>query len=210
MIRLVDLLKEDVIEKTSAIPAIQESLDAVKALGDKTLLTRRFSGVRMGVAKVTSGPITKGRIGLALNPSSPVYNKEVADKIFELADKFKMKHIVYCSHGKSIFYFGSDSYIMIPEGSYKTVWSPVVKDLYADLKTHQENKDLDEFPMASYKDEWPKGDVAEVLVDCESYFLITLETPIIKSYMMKNKIPKPKTYMELYEILTKTLEKFSK
>jgi hypothetical protein len=208
MIQLLDLLKEDIIEKATSIPTILESLPIIKSLGDKTLLTREFKGIRMGAAKITAGPIEKGRIGNVLNPQSPAYQSDIADLFQSLIDKFGLNHIIYCSHGDVRFLLGGDQYCMVPIGEYKTVWSPQIKDIYADASRYKKENKLNQFPIDSYQDSWPTGNVNEVLVDCSEYYLITTKIPIVQKYMKVNGIEKPKTYNELYNILEGSVEPY--
>jgi hypothetical protein len=211
MIRMTDLLKEDIIEKSSVIPTITEALPAIQQLGNKTMLTREFQGIRMGVAKITSGPIDKGRIGTAINPSSPIYLEDIANVFRTIINQFSLKHIIYCSHGDVRFNLAGPQYYMIPTGKYKTVWSEQVKDIYADAMSLKKAGKLDEFPVDSYMNKWPVGNVNEVLVDCVEYYLISINTPIVQDYMRKKKlgtynktkfIPnKIETYSQLHDIL---------
>ena len=211
MIRMTDLLKEDIIEKSSVIPTITEALPAIQQLGNKTMLTREFQGIRMGVAKITSGPIDKGRIGTAINPSSPIYLEDIANVFKTIINQFSLKHIIYCSHGDVRFNLAGPQYYMIPTGKYKTVWSEQVKDIYADAMSLKKAGKLDEFPVDSYMNKWPVGNVNEVLVDCVEYYLISINIPIVQDYMRKKKlgtynktkfIPnKIETYSQLHDIL---------
>jgi hypothetical protein len=208
---MTDLLKEDIIEKSSVIPTITEALPAIQQLGNKTMLTREFQGIRMGVAKITSGPIDKGRIGTAINPSSPIYLEDIANVFRTIINQFSLKHIIYCSHGDVRFNLAGPQYYMIPTGKYKTVWSEQVKDIYADAMSLKKAGKLDEFPVDSYMNKWPVGNVNEVLVDCVEYYLISINTPIVQDYMRKKKlgtynktkfIPnKIETYSQLHDIL---------
>jgi len=208
---MTDLLKEDIIEKSSVIPTITEALPAIQQLGNKTMLTREFQGIRMGVAKITSGPIDKGRIGTAINPSSPIYLEDIANVFRTIINQFSLKHIIYCSHGDVRFNLAGPQYYMIPTGKYKTVWSEQVKDIYADAMSLKKAGKLDEFPVDSYMNKWPVGNVNEVLVDCVEYYLISINIPIVQDYMRKKKlgtynktkfIPnKIETYSQLHDIL---------
>lgn len=220
MIKLTDLLREDIIEKSSVIPIIEEALPTIQQLGNKTILTREFKGIRTGAAKITSGPIDKGRIGTALNPNSPVYLEDVASIFKTIINQFSLKHIIYCSHGNIRFNLAGPQYCMIPIGEYKTVWSEQVKDIYANAMTLKKAGKLDEFPVNTYKNEWPIGNVDEVLVDCTEYYLISTNTPIVQDYMGKNKLGtfdrarftpnKIETYSQLYDILKNTIAQYKK
>jgi len=211
MILLTDLLREDIIEKSSVIPTITEALPVIQQLGNKTMLTREFQGIRSGAAKITSGPIDKGRIGTAINPNSPVYLEDIANIFKTIINQFSLKHIIYCSHGNVRFNLAGPQYYMIPIGKYKTVWSEKVKDIYADAMSLKKAGKLDEFPVDSYKNKWPVGNVNEVLVDCVEYYLISINIPIVQDYMKKKKlgtynrtkfIPnKIETYSQLHDIL---------
>jgi len=211
MILLTDLLREDIIEKSSVIPTITEALPVIQQLGNKTMLTREFQGIRSGAAKITSGPIDKGRIGTAINPNSPVYLEDIANIFKTIINQFSLKHIIYCSHGNVRFNLAGPQYYMIPIGKYKTVWSEQVKDIYADAMSLKKAGKLDEFPVDSYKNKWPVGNVNEVLVDCVEYYLISINIPIVQDYMKKKKlgtynrtkfIPnKIETYSQLHDIL---------
>jgi len=73
VIKLKDILMEDIIEADNVLDTLTEALPHLKKLGNKPMLTRESGGIIMGAAKVTSGPWDKGRIGSAINPKSPVY-----------------------------------------------------------------------------------------------------------------------------------------
>jgi len=218
MIKLTDLLREDIIEKSSVIPTIAEALPTIQQLGNKTMLTREFQGIRMGAAKITSGPIDKGRIGTAINPSSPVYLEDIANIFKTIINQFSLKHIIYCSHGDVRFNLAGPQYYMIPIGKYKTVWSEQVKDIYANAMTLKKAGKLDEFPVDSYKNEWPVGNVNEVLVDCTEYYLISINIPIVQDYMRKKKLgtydrtkfipSKIETYSQLHDILKDVIAQY--
>jgi len=220
MIKLTDLLREDIIEKSSVIPTIEEALPIIQKLGNKTVLTREFKGIRMGAAKVTSGPIDKGRIGTAINPSSPGYLEDVASIFKTIINQFSLKHIIYCSHGDVRFNLAGPQYCMIPIGEYKTVWSEEVGDIYADAMTLKKAGNLDKFPVNSYKNEWPIGNINEVLVDCTEYYLISTNIPIVQDYMRKNKLGasdrakftpnRIETYSQLYDILKNTIAQYKR
>jgi len=220
MIKLIDLLREDIIEKSTVIPVIEEALPIIQQLGNKTVLTREFQGIRTGAAKITSGPIDKGKIGTAINPKSPVYLEDIANVFKTIINKFNLKHIIYCSHGNVRFYLSGPQYYMIPIGKYKTVWSEQVKDIYSDVMDFKEAGKLDEFPINSYKNTWPVSDVNEVLVDCTEYYLISMKIPVIQDYMKNKKlgtfdrtrfIPnKIETYSQMYDILEGIITNFKR
>jgi hypothetical protein len=221
MIRLKNLIKEDIIEKSSPVPIITEALPVIEKLGNKTLLTRTFKGITSGAAKITSGPITKGRIGTVLHPDSPIHDSETSKIFQQLIDRFNLQHIIYCSHGDRQFFSGNP-YIMIPIGKYKTIWSPDVRDIYADIQTLKDKGNLKAFPIDTYTDTWPKGNVDEVLVDCEEYYMISLRIPIIQNYMRKQNLgtykgrtfvpdyKHVKTYDQLYDILQESIKPYVK
>jgi len=186
MIKLKDILKdillEDIIESKSVLDTLTEALPHIKKLGSKPMLTRESGGIRSGAAKITSGPWDKGKIGSAINPSSSVYNKDLGKLFKELVDKFSMKHIIYASFQYKRGLFGTE-YFLIPVEDYKTIWSPEIHDIYSDAYTMIKNGTIDSFPLDSYKTTWPVDKVAEVLVDCKEYYLITTKIPIVQSSM---------------------------
>ena len=210
MIKLIDLLREDIIEKSTVIPTIIEALPTIGRLGNKTMLTREFGGIRTGAARITAGPIDKGRIGSAINPQSPVYLDDIAAIFKSVINRFGLKHIIYCSHGDVRFNLGGPQYYMIPIGDYKTVWSEQVKDIYANAMTMKKAGELNKFPVESYKNEWPVGNVNEVLVDCVEYYLISTRIPIVQEYMKNKRLQEPKTYNELHAILEGSIEPYKK
>jgi hypothetical protein len=208
MIKLIDLLREDIVEKSSAVPTIIEALPTIQQLGSKTMLTREFKGIRMGAAKITSGPIDKGRIGSAINPESSVYKEDIAAIFKTIINRFNLKHIIYCSHGNVRFYLAGPQYYMIPVGEYKTVWSEKVNDIYANAMSFKREDKLNEFPIDTYKNEWPIGNVNEILVDCTEYYLISTGIPIVQDYMKKRQLQQPRTYNELHTILEGSIEPY--
>jgi hypothetical protein len=193
MIRLIDLLREDIIEKTSSVPIIQEALPIIEKLGSKTLLTRTFKGIRTGAAKVTTTP-----------PKRQSTDPRIVNVFDTVMKRFDFKTLIYCSHGARRFFIG-DQYIMIPGEGFKLIWSPEIFDLLADASTMNKQGKINEFPYDSYTTKWPTGDVSEVLVDCNEYYLISTRIPIVQDYMRKNKLPEPKTYSELFDILTQAI-----
>ena len=206
MIRLMDLLKEDIVEASSAIDNIKASLPLIKLLGDKTVLIRTFSGIRSGAAKVTTTP-----------PKRQSADPAIVNVFDTLMEKLDFTTLVYCSHGNRKFIRG-DQYIMVPGQNYKLAWSPKVHDLLVVASDYKKSDKINEFPYNSYTTTWPKGDVSEVLVDCEEYYLITTRVPIVQAYMQKQKmgvwngrqfIPDVvRTYDQLHDVLTGTLQSF--
>ena len=63
MIKLKDILFEDIIEGSSVLDTLTEALPYIKELENKPMLVRESGGIRTGAAKVTSGPWDKGKIG---------------------------------------------------------------------------------------------------------------------------------------------------
>ena len=204
MIRLIDLLREDIVEANSVIDNIKTSLPLIKLLGDKTVLTRTFSGIRSGAAKVTT-----------TLPKRQSADPAIVNVFDTLMEKLDFTTLVYCSHGNRKFIRG-DQYIMVPGKNYKLAWSPKVHDLLVVASDYKKSDKINEFPYDSYITTWPKGDVSEVLVDCEEYYLITTRVPIVQDYMRKQKmgawngrqfIPDViKTYNQLHDVLTGTLQ----
>ena len=220
MIKLKDILKdillEDIIESSSVLDTLTEALPYIKKLENKSMLVRESGGIRMGAAKVTSGPWTKGRIGSAINPSSSVYDKDLGKLFKELVDKFKIKHIVYASYDSNRHGLFGNKYFLIPVGDYKTIWSSEVNDIYSNVSRMKKQGTLNTFPMDSYKNEWPVGKVAEVLVDCKEYYLITTKIPIVQSSMyftaqkQKTQVVQPTTYNELADIVERVLQYYKR
>ena len=220
MIKLKDILKdillEDIIESSSVLDTLTEALPYIKELGNKSMLVRESGGIRMGAAKVTSGPWTKGRIGSAINPESSVYDKDLGKLFKELIGKFRIKHIVYASYDSNRHGLFGDKYFLIPVGDYKTIWSPEVNDIYSNVSRMKKQGTLNTFPMDSYKNEWPVGKVAEVLVDCKEYYLITTKIPIVQSSMyftaqkQKTQVVQPTTYSELADIVERVLQYYKR
>ena len=212
MIKLKDILFEDIIENSSVLVTLTEALLHIKELGNKPMLTRESGGIRTGAAKVTSGPWDKGKIGSAINPSSSVYNKDLGKLFKELVDKFSIEHIVYASYNSNRHGLFGAEYFLIPVGDYKTIWSPEINDIYSNASQMKKQGTLNTFPIDSYKTTWPVGKVAEVLVDCKEYYLITTKIPIIKSSMshaaqkQKTQVIQPTTYNQLADIIERVLQ----
>ena len=220
MIKLKDILKdillEDIIESSSVLDTLTEALPYIKKLENKSMLVRESGGIRMGAAKVTSGPWNKGRIGSAINPESSVYDKDLGKLFKKLVDKFKIEHIVYASYDSNRHGLFGNKYFLIPVGDYKTIWSPEVNDIYSNVSRMKKQGTLNTFPMDSYKNEWPVGKVAEVLVDCKEYYLITTKIPIVQSSMyftaqkQKTQVVQPTTYNELADIVERVLQYYKR
>ena len=220
MIKLKDILKdillEDIIEGKSVLDTLTEALPYIKKLENKSMLVRESGGIRMGAAKVTSGPWTKGRIGSAINPESSVYDKDLGKLFKKLVDKFKIEHIVYASYDSNRHGLFGNKYFLIPVGDYKTIWSPEVNDIYSNVSRMKKQGTLNTFPMDSYKNKWPVGKVAEVLVDCKEYYLITTKIPIVQSSMyftaqkQKTQVVQPTTYNELADIVERVLQYYKR
>lgn len=220
MIKLKDILKdillEDIIEGKSVLDTLTEALPYIKKLENKSMLARESGGIRMGAAKVTSGPWTKGRIGSAINPESSVYEKDLGKLFKKLVDKFSIEHIVYASYDSNRHGLFGSEYFLIPVGDYKTIWSPEVNDIYSNASEMKKQGTLNTFPMDSYKNEWPSGKVDEVLVDCNEYYLITTRIPIIQDYMkytaykQGNPVVQPTTYEQLAAIIEHVLQYYKR
>ena len=212
MIKLKDILFEDIIENSSVLVTLTEALPHIKELGNKPMLTRESGGIRTGAAKVTSGPWDKGKIGSAINPSSSVYNKDLGKLFKELVDKFSIEHIVYASYNSNRHGLFGAEYFLIPVGDYKTIWSPEINDIYSNASQMKKQGTLNDFPIDSYKTTWPVGKVAEVLVDCKEYYLITTKIPIVQSSMnytaqkQKTQVAQPTTYNQLADIIERVLQ----
>lgn len=93
--KLKHILEAILVDRVPTTPLLSESLDAIKQLGNRTLLTREFSQIKSGAAKISAESYEKGRIGLALYPKSPVYNEYVAKNFKALVNKFNLKYIIY-------------------------------------------------------------------------------------------------------------------
>ena len=215
MIKLKDILFEDIIEGSSVLVTLTEALPYIKKLGNKPMLVRESGGIRTGAARITSGPGDKGRIGSAINPSSSVYDKDLGKLFKELVDKFSIEHIVYASYDSNRHGLFGNKYFLIPVGDYKTIWSPEVNDIYSNASRMKKQGTLNTFPMDSYKTTWPVGKVDEVLVDCKEYYLITTSIPIVKSSMyftaqkQKTQVVQPTTYSELADIIERVLQYYA-
>ena len=216
MIKLKDILFEDIIEGSSVLDTLTEALPYIKKLGNKPMLVRESGGIRSGAARITSGPWDKGRIGSAINPSSSVYDKDLGKLFKELVDKFKIEHIVYASYDSNRHGLFGNKYFLIPVGDYKTIWSSEVNDIYSNVSRMKKQGTLNTFPMDSYKTTWPVGKVAEVLVDCKEYYLITTKIPIVQSSMyftaqkQKTQVVQPTTYNELADIVERVLQYYKR
>ena len=214
MIKLKDILFEDIIEGSNVLVTLTEALPHIKELGNKPMLVRESGGIRSGAAKITSGPWDKGKIGSAINPSSSVYDANLGKLFKDLVDKFSIEHIIYASYNSNRHGLFGAAYYLIPVGDYKTIWSPKITDIYSNASNMKKQGTLNTFPLDSYKNEWPVGKVAEVLVDCKEYYLISLKTYIIYDYMKynayKNKTKEvpPATYAELATLIEQVLQKY--
>jgi hypothetical protein len=215
MIKLKDILMEDIIETDSVLDTLTEALPHLKKLGNKPMLVRESGGIIMGAAKVTSGPWDKGRIGSAINPKSPVYKADLGKLFKDLVDKFSIEHIVYASYNSNRHGLFGNAYYLIPVGNYKTIWSPKITDIYSNASNMIDQGTLNTFPLDSYKNEWPVGKVAEVLVDCKEYYLITTKIPIVQSSMwyaaqkQKTQVVQPTTYNELADIIERVIQYYT-
>ena len=214
MIKLKDILFEDIIEGSNVLVTLTEALPHIKELGNKPMLVRESGGIRSGAAKITSGPWDKGKIGSAINPSSSVYDADLGKLFKDLVDKFSIEHIIYASYNTNRQGLFGAAYYLIPVGDYKTIWSPKITDIYSNASNMKKQGTLNTFPLDSYKNEWPVGKVAEVLVDCKEYYLISLKTYIIYDYMKynayknKTKAVPPATYAELATLIEQVLQKY--
>ena len=208
MIKLRDILFEDIFEGSNVLDTLTEALPHIKELGNKPMLVRESGGIITGAARITSGPWDKGKIGSAINPSSSVYNADLGKLFKDLVDKFSIEHIVYASYNSNRHGLFGAAYYLIPVGDYKTIWSPKIKDIYSNASEMKKQGTLNTFPLDSYKNEWPVGKVAEVLVDCKDYYLISLKTYIIYDYMKETKAVPPATYAELATLIEQVLQKY--
>jgi hypothetical protein len=206
---------EDIIEADSVLDTLTEALPHIKKLGNKPMLVRESGGIIKGAAKVTSGPWDKGRIGSAINPKSPVYKADLGKLFKDLVDKFSIEHIVYASYNSNRHGLFGSVYYLIPAGNYKTIWSPKITDIYSNASNMIDQGTLNTFPLDSYKNEWPVGKVAEVLVDCKEYYLITTKIPIVQSSMwyaaqkQKTQVVQPTTYNELADIIERVIQYYT-
>ena len=215
MIKLKDILFEDIFEGETVLVTLTEALPHIKKLENKPMLVRESGGFRSGAARITSGPWDKGKIGSAINPSSPVYNADLGKLFKDLVDKFSIEHIVYASYNSNRHRLFGDAYYLIPVGDYKTIWSPEIKDIYTKASEMKKQGTLNTFPMDSYKNEWPIDKVAEVLVDCKEYYLISTKIPIVQSSMwytaqkQKTQVVEPTTYKELADIIDRVIQYYT-
>ena len=215
MIKLKDILFEDIIEGSNVLVTLTEALPHIKELGNKPMLVRESGGIRSGAARITSGPWEKGKIGSAINPSSSVYDANLGKLFKDLVDKFSIEHIIYASYNSTSSGLFGAAYYLIPVGDYKTIWSPKIKDIYSNASEMKKQGTLNTFPMDSYKNEWPVGKTAEVLVDCKEYYLISTKIPIVKSSMyftaqkQKTQIVQPTTYKELADIIDRVIQYYT-
>ena len=216
MIKLKDILFEDIIEGSNVLVTLTEALPHIKELGNKPMLVRESGGIRSGAAKMTSGPWDKGKIGSAINPSSSVYDANLGKLFKDLVDKFSIEHIIYASYNSTSSGLFGAAYYLIPVGDYKTIWSPKITDIYSNASNMKKQGTLNTFPLDSYKNEWPVGKVAEVLVDCKEYYLISTKIPIVKDYMsyaaykQKTQVVQPTTYEQLATLIEQVLRKYKK
>ena len=215
MIKLKDILFEDIIEGSNVLVTLTEALPHIKELGNKPMLVRESGGIRSGAAKITSGPWDKGKIGSAINPSSSVYDANLGKLFKDLVDKFSIEHIIYASYNSTSSGLFGAAYYLIPVGDYKTIWSPEIKDIYTKASEMKKQGTLNTFPLDSYKNEWPVGKVAEVLVDCKEYYLISTKIPIVQSSMwytaqkQKTQVVQPTTYNQLADIVERVLQYYT-
>ena len=215
MIKLRDILFEDIFEGSNVLVTLTEALPHIKELGNKPMLVRESGGIITGAARITSGPWDKGKIGSAINPSSSVYNADLGKLFKDLVDKFSIEHIVYASYNSNRHGLFGAAYYLIPVGDYKTIWSPEITDIYSNASNMKKQGTLNTFPLDSYKNEWPVGKVAEVLVDCKEYYLISTKIPIVKSGMwytaqkQKTQVVEPTTYKELADIIDRVIQYYT-
>lgn len=215
MIKLIDILFEDIIENSSVLATLTEALPHIKELGNKPMLVRESGGIRSGAARIISGPWDKGKIGSAINPSSSVYDANLGKLFKDLVDKFSIEHIIYASYESNRHGLFGAAYYLIPVGDYKTIWSPKITDIYTNASNMKNQGTLNTFPLDSYKNEWPIGKVDEVLVDCKEYYLISTRIPIVQSSMQytaqkqKTQVVQPTTYNQLADIVERVLQYYS-
>ena len=153
MIKLKDILFEDIFEGETVLVTLTEALPHIKELGNKPMLVRESGGIRSGAAKITSGPWDKGKIGSAINPSSSVYNADLGKLFKDLVDKFSIEHIIYASYNSTSSGLFGAAYYLIPVGDYKTIWSPKITDIYSNASNMKKQGTLNTFPLDSYKNE---------------------------------------------------------
>ena len=130
MIKLKDILSEDIIENASVVDTLLQALPHIKKLGNKPMLIRESGGIRSGAAKITSGPWNKGKIGAVINPASSVYDADLGKLFNNLVAKFSINHIVYAAYESNRHGLFGSEYFLIPTSDYKTVWSPEIRDIY--------------------------------------------------------------------------------
>lgn len=214
MIRLKDILFEDIIETDTVIDTLLHALPHIRKLGNKPMLVRESGGIRSGAAKITSGPWDKGKIGFVINPASSVYDADLGKLFKDLVAKFNIKHIIYAFYESNRYGLFGAEYFLIPVGDYKTIWSTEIQDIYSDASTMKKQGTLNAFPMHSYKNEWPSGKVDEVLVDCDEYYLISTKIPIIKDFMnyvaykQGTSVTQPTTYGQLAILVEQVLQTY--
>ena len=172
-------------------------------LSGKTVLTREFAGLNKAAAKVTTETDkpygTKNALGLMAKP-------EIKNLFDIIKDKYGLATFIYCSHGKSKFGLSGRSYIVVPKNPFKTIWSPQVSDIYADAsRMIKDQGNLDAFPIDSYTDSWPSGNVSEVILDCEYYFLINENYDLIAESKHHTGISNIQTYDQLATVLNDVL-----
>ena len=172
-------------------------------LSGKTVLTREFAGLKKSAAKITMQDFlpygTKNYLGLDAKPAI----KNLFDII---KDKYGLTNFTYCSHGVSKYGLFGRSYIVVPKNPYKTIWSPQVSDLYSNAsRMIKDQGNLDAFPIDSYTDSWPSGNVPEVILDCEYYFLINENYDLISESKHHTGISSIQTYDQLATVLNDVL-----
>jgi hypothetical protein len=205
MIKLISILKEALNKITN--DDFDKAANICKSLGNKEFLIRGFNVENnYGLILVDTEEWTKGKIGVALNQEP-----KIKDAFTELTNKFGMDHIVYASYKDSKKGFFGPEFIMIPVPSYKTVWSPKVSDIYANLsQTIKKNESVQPI-IDSYVNTWPTQPVGEVLVDCDQYYLLDLKHFgnlygwVVSSRIKANKqfhAPRPGKKADLLEVNT--------
>ena len=168
-------------------------------LSGKTILTREFAGLNKAAAKVTTEADkpygTKSALGLMAKP-------EIKNLFDIIKDKYGLTNFIYCSHGKSKFGLSGRSYIVVPKNPFKIIWSSQVPDVYANAsRMIKDQGNLDAFPIDSYTDSWPSGNVSEVLLDCEYYFLINQDAELMAESKHHTGISSIQTYDQLATVL---------
>ena len=174
-------------------------VEVCDVLNDLPVLSRAHT-VKQAITLVNSYSAREQLDGGKGTRRQPMYPEPLKDYFYdELLEKTAVRHMVWAYLNPSNDFMGPMAFsrtnsVVVPVGVTGTWWNPKVRDSAADVGSMMMTKDsenryskqygepvteeqkviVDEM-VAGYRNEWPKGRVEEVIVDCPSYYLVNLE-----------------------------------